>query len=111
MARQQPAQCAENSRELTFAKGKDSPDLVISNLSEFAKENKDIEEEIFVIGGGMVYWEMMKYAKKLYLTEVEAEAEADTFFPEFDKDEWIRTVIKEGEDNGIKYTFVLYERK
>lgn len=102
---------SSRSSQLTSADEKDSPDLVISNLSEFVGENKDTEEEIFVIGGGMVYWEMMKYAKKLYLTEVDAEVEADTFFPEFNKNEWTRTVIKEGEDNGIKYAFVMYERK
>lgn len=96
---QRPAQCDE------------VPDLIISDLGEFARKNKDSEEEIFVIGGGMVYWEMMKYAKKLYLTEIEAETEADVFFPEFNKKEWTRTVIREGEDNGVKYAFVVYERK
>ena len=104
------AQCDEVGKNADF-ENEDTPDLVISSLKDFAEENKDSEEEIFVIGGGMVYWEMMKYANRLYLTEVDAGVEADTFFPEFDKSEWNRTVIKEGEDNGIKYAFVLYERK
>lgn len=45
-------------------------------------------DEIFVIGGGKVYAETIKLADRLYLTLVDREAEADTFFPtypEFDK--------------------------
>lgn len=92
-------------------RGEAGPDLIIGDLEEFAERHKDSEEEIFVIGGGMVYRGMLKYAKKLYLTEVLAEAEADVFFPEFEKEKWRRKVINEGEDDGIKYAFVVYERK
>ncbi len=92
-------------------RGEAGPDLIIGDLEEFAERHKDSEEEIFVIGGGMVYREMLKYAKKLYLTEVLAEAEADVFFPEFEKEKWRRKIINEGEDDGIKYAFVVYERK
>ena len=48
----------------------------------------------------------------MYLTEVEEECpEADTFFPEFNPSEWTKDVIKENEDNGIKYKHVLYKKK
>lgn len=73
---------------------------------------EDLEEEIFVIGGGMVYAEMLKYAKKLYLTEVDAEDKAaDTFFQPFNKDNYTREVVGAGEDNGISYEFVVYTKK
>ena len=40
-----------------------------------------------------------------------ADAEADTFFPEFDKDKYTRVELGKGEDNGIKYTFSQYDKK
>ncbi len=98
------------TRNLDFAK--DNPDItVVSDLNEFIDRTAKSSEEIFVIGGGMVYWEMLKYADRLYLTEVEAEdGAADTFFPEFDKTKYNRVELGKGEDNGIKFTFVRYDK-
>jgi len=87
-------------------------DECVSDISDFIEKNKDSKEEIFVIGGGMVYFEFLKYADKLYLTEVDKEeAEADAFFPEFDKNLYDRTVIKEGKDHDLAYQMVEYTRK
>ena len=69
-------------------------------------------DEIFVIGGGSIYEKMLPYSERLYLTEIDAsDADADTFFPDFDKSKYNRVVLGEGEDNGIKYSFVRYDRK
>ena len=69
-------------------------------------------EEIFVIGGGMVYFEFMNYAKNLYLTEVDTTvSDADTFFPEFDKTKYHKTIIKKGSENDLTYTFAKYTKK
>ena len=84
--------------------------VVIHNLPDFVEQPHD--EEIFVIGGGVIYWEMLKYADALYLTEIDAEdEEADTFFPEFDKKAYDREVLGKGQDHGINYEFVKYTRK
>ena len=46
---------------------------------------KDTKEEIFVIGGGMVYRQMLPYSKKMYLTEIDAICDdAQVYFPNFD---------------------------
>lgn len=68
-----------------------------------AKE-KD-KKEIFIIGGGQIYQEGMKYADKLYLTLVKGEFEADTFFPDYSK---FRKIVykQEGQDKKYKYTFL-----
>ncbi|MBQ3296379.1 dihydrofolate reductase [Candidatus Saccharibacteria bacterium] len=87
-------------------------DECVSDIADFIEKNKDSKEEIFIIGGGMVYFEFLKYADKLYLTEVDKEeAEADAFFPEFDKNLYDRTVIKEGKDHDLVYQMVEYTRK
>ena len=51
-------------------------------LGERLKANGE-GDEIFVIGGGMVYRQMMPRADKLYITHIHHSWEdADTFFPE-----------------------------
>ena len=90
----------------------DGADEVVHNLEEFIRKNKDIDEEIFIIGGGQVYVEFLPYAKNIYLTEVDAaESRADAFFPEFDKNEYKREIIKEGQEDDLVYTFVKYVKK
>ena len=87
-------------------------DLTISDLPTFIAQNKDTDEEIFVIGGGMVYNELLKYAKNLYLTEVDAAiSDADTFFPNFNQNEYKKTIIKKGSEDDLTYTFDKYTKK
>ena len=46
--------------------------------------------DAFIIGGAEIYRLALPIADRLYLTEIDAEfADADTFFPEIDKNEWI----------------------
>lgn len=90
----------------------DGADATISDLPTFISQNKDTGEEIFVIGGSMVYFELLPYAQNLYLTEVDAPVpDADTFFPEFDKSKYHKTIIKKGSQNDLTYTFAKYTKK
>ena len=66
------------------------------------------ESEVFVIGGAEIYAQTLALADRLYLTLVEAEVEADTFFPEFDEAEWLaqETVQHEADEkNQYPFTF------
>lgn len=84
----------------------------VFNLEEFIKQNKDTKEEIFVIGGGMVYRQMLPYSKKMYLTEIDAICnDAQVYFPNFDRTEFERNELYKNSDNGINYTHVEYIRK
>lgn len=84
----------------------------ISDLPQFIDKNKDTDEEIFIIGGGMVYFEFLKHAKNLYLTEVDASADdADTFFPAFDKSDYSSKIIKKGKEDDLDYSIVQYIKK
>jgi len=53
-------------------------------------------------------------ADRLYLTEVHANVEGDTFFPEYDASEWQQIAredfVAEG-PNPYDYSFVVYERQ
>lgn len=56
---------------------------------ETALEELRTEEEVFVIGGGQIYQQLLSRASKLYITEVDTlVTDADTFFPEWSPDEW-----------------------
>lgn len=85
---------------------------VILDLDKFIQDHKDESDEIFVIGGGMIYKYMLPFCDKLYITEVDrAYPEADTFFPEFDKSLYEKEIIKKGKDNDLEYSFVVYTKK
>lgn len=85
------------------------PDVVIQDLEQFITDNKDTDEEIFIIGGGMIYQAFLPYVKKLYLTEVNAtDPNATVFFPEFDKSKYDKIVLKEGSENGLNFQIVQY---
>ena len=68
-------------------------------------------EEIFVIGGGSIYKYMLPHSKYLYLTEVDAEPEADTYFPEFDRKSYRKETLKTGTAGDLKFEINRYEHK
>ena len=75
-------------------------------------ENIKNEEEVFIIGGASIYRQFLDYADKLYLTEVDNKcSDASVYFPKFDKRKYKKTVVGSDCDNGIKYNFVIYERR
>ena len=73
------------------------------------------EEEAFVIGGGMVYRQMMERADKLYITHIHHSWEdADTFFPEIDPAIWKQLSAERhsaDDKNPYDYTFAEYGRR
>lgn len=72
------------------------------------------EPQVFFIGGGAVYKEVMEMSDKLYLTRVHHKFErADTFFPEVNLDEW-KLVFEENhpvdEKHKYAYSFLQFEK-
>jgi dihydrofolate reductase len=52
-------------------------------------------DELMVIGGGEVYRQFLPIATSLYLTEIDLDIEGDTWFPEYDPEQWHRTLLRE----------------
>jgi len=46
------------------------------------------ERELFICGGENIYKQFMPLADKIYLSRVDFEGNADTFFPEFEERPW-----------------------
>ncbi|MDO4698102.1 MAG: type 3 dihydrofolate reductase [Pasteurellaceae bacterium] len=74
---------------------------------DFAKSN-----EIMIIGGGELFKQALPMADKLYLTEIQAEIEGDTFF-EFDEQAW-QQVSEEWSDideqNPYRCRFIVWQK-
>lgn len=87
------------------------PDQIISDLPSFIAASVDDSTEYFVIGGGELYQEFLPYAQILYLTEIDAAAPADTFFPVFAPIAYTKTLIQEGSEHGINFTISQYVKK
>lgn len=63
--------------------------------------------EVCVIGGAEIYAASLPFATRLHLTEVDAEAEADAFFPAFDRSGWEEVSARRVErdaDNVASFT-------
>jgi dihydrofolate reductase len=69
--------------------------------------------EIIVIGGDDVFRAVMPMAKRIYLTEVHASPDADTWFKDFNLKDW-RELSRERHEPGPKdeysFSFVVLER-
>jgi dihydrofolate reductase len=63
------------------------------------------KEEIFVIGGSTVYNQFLPIAKKLYITEVDANFEGDTVFNYNKKDWTLSSEEHHSKDEKHKYEF------
>ncbi|MEG1545596.1 MAG: dihydrofolate reductase [Tannerellaceae bacterium] len=73
------------------------------------------EDEIFMIGGAMIYKQALETADKMYITRVHHTYEdADTFFPEVDYNCWEETEHQDfpaDEKHQYPYSFHTYVRK
>lgn len=71
------------------------------------------EEEVFVIGGGMVYEQFLPLADRLYLTRIGKSFEADTYFPFVNFKEWELADLEVVDDDpnvDYEYRFEIWER-
>lgn len=74
----------------------------------------DPSKENFVIGGASVYRQFLPLASRLYLTKVNRDFDADTYFPEINPDEWIEISRESPEEPGdveFTYEFIVLQRK
>ena len=91
----------------------EAPGCIIVNteeelLEELGKYDRD---DVFIIGGESIYRRFYKRCDKCYITKMEADLGADRSMPDLDEDPDFEVTWKSEphEENGIRYTFYLYE--
>ena len=86
----------------------------IDEALEITKKISPENSELMICGGAQVYKQFLPLADRLYLTYIHHTFEGDTFFPEFNMDDW-QEVSREDhepdEKNKYAYSFVVLERK
>ncbi len=97
--------------------------IVVSNTKKFEAENcttvgslkealeiADKDKNVYISGGAGLYREAIDIVDKMFITEIDAEIDGDTFFPEFEEKDFLREVECHV-DGEIPYTYVTYTRK
>lgn len=88
--------------------------VILKNLEEAIElARKNGETEAFIIGGAQIYKLGLAIADKMYITEVHARFDGDTYFPTFDNSEWHETTREhhpKDENHDYSFDFVTYER-
>jgi dihydrofolate reductase len=78
-------------------------------LTHFEQEN---ERKVFIIGGGEIYKMALDSNRlnEMFITYVDGVFDADTFFPEFDEQEWKSALIGAQEiDEKHDFSFKIYQ--
>lgn len=88
-------------------------DVITANSLENAISKCNVDCEIFIIGGGQLYAEAIKFANKIYLTRVLEEFDGNIFFPEINSSEWnlinYQGVFHNPSD-GLRYVYLDLQR-
>lgn len=77
---------------------------VYKNIDEVLS---NVDGKAYIIGGAGIYAATLPLANELELTRVRGNFAGDTYFPEFDLNEWVLT----DEDKRDGYSFQSYKRK
>lgn len=99
---------------LSFNKNYNAPGcIVVHSVQEAMDVAKQENKEIMIIGGASIYKQFLPLANKMYLTFIHADFEGDTYFPEYNKNEWkeINRIDHQiDEKNSYPYSFVELEK-
>lgn len=55
---------------------------IIYDFDELLNKYKNSDDEVFIIGGGEIYKQLLPYSNKLYLTKINKDFDGDTYFPQ-----------------------------
>lgn len=87
---------------------------VIHSVSDIKEIEKQNNEEIFIIGGAEIFKEAFPIANRLYITLIDESFVGETFFPNFDANEWELVSKEKGikdDKNIYNYYFLIYDRQ
>mgnify|MGYP002511922343 FL=1 len=86
---------------------------VVHSLEELLEELKKYDsKDVYIVGGESVYRQMLPYCDTAHVTRIDRAYEADTYFPDLDRDPQWKIVADSDEQTyfDIAYTFLKYQR-
>lgn len=88
--------------------------IVVDSIEKAIEEAKATNDpEIFIIGGAEIYKQCLRYANRIYLTQIHHSFEGDAFFPELNSNEWKETQRIKGpldEKNIHPHDYIIFEK-
>ena len=72
------------------------------------------DKEYFVIGGAIIYSQLISKTSKMYITRIHKVYEGDAYFPKINEEDWKVVETRQGikdEKNPYDYEFITYVRK
>lgn len=61
--------------------------IVYDDITDVIRDFAE-EYQVFIIGGGEIYKQFFPHIKRIYVSLVDGEYVGDTYFPEYNSDEW-----------------------
>ena len=86
---------------------------IIHDISEVQNHIED-KEENFIIGGAIIYSQLIDKAQKMYITMIHKKYDGDAYFPKIKEEEWKIVEKEQGikdEKNPFDYEYITYVRK
>lgn len=80
----------------------------LDDALNFAKERD--EEELMIIGGGIIYKLLLPYASKIYLTKVNKNYIGDVKFPKLNYKNWKETFSEKHLNENPPFEFTILEK-
>lgn len=110
-----------NRHNIVISRQIEPSDNKISNVSRVKSIDEAISlaqaqqpDEVFIIGGGNIYQQILPLIDRLYLTHIDAELQGDTHFPDYLPEQW-QVIYQEDhqadEKNSYPYQFEILQRK
>ncbi|MDC9725495.1 MAG: type 3 dihydrofolate reductase [Gammaproteobacteria bacterium] len=85
---------------------------VVHSVEEAIAACDDVDE-VMVMGGASLYKQLLPQAERLYLTQVHASLEGDTWFPDWQRSDWQeinREDYSADNKNEYPYSFIVFDR-
>ncbi len=89
-------------------------EVVLDFRAAFERARRFETDEIMVIGGAEIYELALPYADRIYLTEVHAKVDGDTYFPDLSTADWhevSRDRLTKEKEATFDCSFVILERR
>jgi len=88
--------------------------VVVDSVEAALSYGCRLADEVFVVGGSTLYEATLPLADILYITQIKQAFEGDTFFPDFNRNNWIEVEREEVVDDdkvNFTYSFLKLQKK